>query len=188
VRRMIRLVVLVAALGLVTAAPAYATNGQPTKELPIAGLMLGHTASFIPAGPNVGIDTSTFDGRCSVPSTWVIGFAGTGTVSHLGPMTYEGTQCTQYHPATGQGTYSDGDFTLIADNGDSLTFTHFGSFQIINNVSHITGTAVITGGTGRFVGATGTMTESGTQDLTTDVLSVNYSGAITYNASMRSRS
>lgn len=186
--RVPRFLVLVAVLGLFTAAPAQATNGQPTKALPIAGAVLGHTTSFIPAGPNVGVDTSTFNGRCSVPSQWVVGFAGTGTFSHLGPMTFEGSHCTQYNPATGKGTYTDGDFSFVADNGDVLKSTHYGSFEIINNVTHITGTTVITGGTGRFTGATGTMAESGTQDLATDVLDVTYSGSITYNASMRARS
>jgi len=186
--RIPRFVIVVAALGLLTAAPAQATNGQPTKALPIAGVVVGHTASFIPAGPNVGVDTSTFKGRCSVPSAWVIGFTGTGTFSRLGPMTFEGSHCTQFNPATGQGTYTDGDFTFVADNGDVLKSTHHGSFEIINNVTHFTGTTVITGGTGRFAGASGTMTESGTQDLATDVLVGTYSGTITYNASMRAGS
>ena len=187
-RRIPWFLILVAALGLLIAAPAEATNGQPTKALPIAGVLIGHTASFIPAGPNVGFDTSTFGGRCSVPSTWIIGLAGTGTFSHLGPLTFEGTQCTQYNPATGTGTYRDGDFTIVADNGDALEFAHHGSFEIINNVTHLTGTATVTGGTGRFVGATGTMSENGTQDLATDVLEVTYSGTITYNAAMRAQS
>jgi len=165
------------------------TDGQPTKALPIGGVIVGHTASFIPAGPNVGVDKSTFNGRCSVPSTWVIGFAGKGNFSHLGQMTFVGSQCTQFNPATGKGTYTDGDFTFVAANGDVLKSTHLGSFEIINNVTHITGgTTVITGGTGRFTGASGTMAESGTQDLATDVLDVTYSGSITYDASMRARS
>jgi hypothetical protein len=191
-RRVPRSVVVLSVLGvaLMVAVPASATRGQPTKELPFTVYITGYTDHFIPAGPNFPFDSSLFGGRCSVLSNWVIGMAGSGEAARLGDITWSVEHCSQFTPTgpnmAGHGTYTDGLVTYVADNGDELYFTHTGSFDIVDGVSYITGTGTITGGTGRFAGASGTILESGFQPLASDFLQVWNTGTIVYDASMRS--
>lgn len=76
---------------------------------------------------------------------------GTQRLSHLGRSTFHldavctNADCSGYHATT----------TYVAANGD--TFTTFASVTPGSGF-----TETITGGTGRFAGATGTMTETGT--------------------------
>jgi hypothetical protein len=99
---------------------------------------------------------------------------GTGTATHLGKFTEHVTLQVNLLTESGTGTA-----TFTAANGDTLTATVTGqatmtSPGVISQVEVYT----ITGGTGRFAGATGTFTLEGTVDLATGVGSGTFSGAI----------
>jgi hypothetical protein len=89
------------------------------------------------------------------PTTLRISATEEGTASHLGSFTAVSLDIVDLATATGTGT-----LTLTAANGDKLfTTTAGGEEQFIPpNLSLVRTVATITGGTGRFQGATGTFT------------------------------
>ena len=96
---------------------------------------------------------------------------GTGTSSHLGKDTYVSDLTVNWAAASsnGNGGYcapASGPSTITAANGDTLTLQNTGAVCEVgatgSSVPHtFTGTYTITGGTGRFQGATGSGTETG---------------------------
>jgi len=71
-----------------------------------------------------------------------------------------------------------GNFTFTAANGDQLFATFLG-LGVGDPIASITETLTITGGTGRFAGASGTLVVRRTLDLTTGVSSGSIDGSIT---------
>ncbi len=76
--------------------------------------------------------------------------------SHFGRATYVTAHCPTGDPAD---AYADSDFTLIAPNGDAVFGTYTGTLdqyiEVIGAEGFSTVHLTITGGTGRFEGATG---------------------------------
>ena len=60
-----------------------ATRGQPDKALPYRGSGTGWVTSQVYA-PGFPIERSTFEGRCSIPSDYIVEFAASGQATHLG--------------------------------------------------------------------------------------------------------
>jgi hypothetical protein len=84
--------VMVLALLLLPAPTASAT----TPAIPFRATFWGGTASIEWAN-GVGFDpsaTSTFDGRCSTPASWVITNSGAGRATYLGSFTWTSEHCT----------------------------------------------------------------------------------------------
>ena len=75
---------------------------------------------------------------------------GSGEATHLGSFTVEAQWSVNVIMGTGVGT-----FTLTAANGATLAGTATGTSVTVDGLAYITETCVITGGTGRFAGATG---------------------------------
>jgi len=75
---------------------------------------------------------------------------GSGNATHLGRFTVEAQWHVNVLTKGGLGM-----FTLTAANGDTLIGTATGMAAVIEGLAYITETCVITGGTGRFAGATG---------------------------------
>jgi hypothetical protein len=75
---------------------------------------------------------------------------------------------------------TDGSFTITAANGDTIYGTYSGQAAATDKPGVITYdvTGPITGGTGRFEGATGTLNFLGVADLSTGVLSETITGTI----------
>ncbi len=169
----------------VLAAPVSATHGQPGKGLPFLGVMAGPVTSVVLA-PGFPVVRSTFGERCSVPSDWVLSWAVTGEATHLGSFIGAGSHCSRLDLATGVAVYGDGVFMYTAANGDMLHGTYTNGYAPPDGT--LTDEATITGGTGRFVGATGHACESGTADLTTTppTFAATFGGWIAYDASERS--
>jgi hypothetical protein len=114
------------------------TQARSGTELPFHGSFTGEThAVFEP------------------PITLVITGTQTGTATHLGRFTATSEARVNTTNNTGTGT-----FNFTAANGDQLwTATEGAENEFVPpNVSKVTLQARITGGTGRFVGATGTFT------------------------------
>ncbi|MGD9853851.1 MAG: hypothetical protein AB7U20_02775 [Planctomycetaceae bacterium] len=118
-----------------------ATSASAGKQVPFKGSLEGSfDVSVDPGPPPVG----TFDG------------SGEGHATHLGHFTYEFPHMVNFGsvPPMGIGVY-----TFTAANGDTLEaeFTGF-STPVEPGVVFVVEEAVITGGTGRFTGASGEFT------------------------------
>lgn len=126
---------LVAALLLVLAtAPAVAADEHGTDR-PI-DIRLSETIYW------------TFEPISGCPVQTVM--EGTGIATHLGRTTMHASHCPPLAPGD---DYHDARMTLTAANGDTLTLTYDAD-------PAGTGAATITGGTGRFDGATGELNGS----------------------------
>jgi hypothetical protein len=80
-----------------------------------------------------------------------------GTLSHLGLSQIY----TTHIPNLGTGALEQGDFRIVAANGDEIRGTYEGAAtydELRADLVHGAATFVISGGTGRFDGATGTIT------------------------------
>jgi len=94
-----------------------------------------------------GIQSVTF-----TPPTASAAVSATGTATSLGRFTIELPHTVDLATGTAQGAA-----TLVAANGDMLIATFTGQAQV-GAIVHIVEHATITGGTGRFAGATGSFT------------------------------
>jgi hypothetical protein len=112
------------------------------------------------------------DDRCPALT---IQIQGTGTATHLGSLTTVQSHCV----APPSFDFTDGLFTLTAANGDQLSGTYEGEFLPLDPpLAAIDGEFTFTGGTGRFIGATGGGDASGVQNLATGDATVVLEGTI----------
>jgi hypothetical protein len=138
---------LLAALAIAAAAPASAA-------------VVSFTGTEMNSTPPPGVSGSCAPGQLFIafsPSTAVT--SGTSNFGSFGPS---GAHCLTPPPTT----YSGGVFTFAFDAGDSFTGSYSGFFtpSDVANVLNNTIEYVVTGGTGRFLGATGTIQGVGTLD------------------------
>jgi len=129
---------------------------------------------------------AVFTGTFSVTNQLV--FSGEGQASHLGHSTINGTTISA---PLGQASCPDGyiffqieiDFTVVtAANGDSLVMHNSGGDCINFVTGDITGTGTynISGGTGRFVNATGTGAWHVAASLISSEFVLDFAGGISY--------
>lgn len=190
-RRVILALSAVLALGLAFAAPAAATQGQHVPfKMHVVGADLPSNMS-----PGFPFVRDTFGGRCSVPSDWVLGVELKGTAAHLGRVSVTAEHCTQIDIFTvpNPGSFRDGEMTITAANGDELWLEYAGHFVFTPagapdvGVSQIAFTTVtVTGGTGRFEGATGSLTGRSVDNFPAGPHTADFGGWIVYDASARS--
>ena len=147
---------IIAALALLATLTGVALAGQ--KELSINGTL---QAVETPDFTNLPIMTSTA--------------SGSGIATQLGRYTISWEVEVNLETLTGTGT---GQF--VAANGDSLYTVGTGQATPTDepNVFHVVENLIITGGTGRFAGASGNITTDRIVDLTTGVTSGTISGNI----------
>jgi hypothetical protein len=109
----------------------------------------------------------------------------TGRATHLGAYTGTGSHCSQLDLATGVVVFGDGAFALTAASGDTLTGTYTNGYGPPDGT--FTDDVTITGGTGRFAGATGQARDNGVADVTTTpwTIAVTFEGWIAYDASQQ---
>ena len=157
---------------LVAAVPA----AGESDERPVNEELHGHVTGLVYSPTFPGGDDC--DGRCSEPSQWISTMSGTGQISHLGRVTWTTEQCFQLFA----GTFGDAVVVVTAAAGDMLFGTYGG---VMTGEATFADTMVITGGTGRFAGASGTIEETGWFDPDTGYMEVTGVGSIVYDASNR---
>ncbi len=136
----------------------------------LASVAVSATAAETPFKGSVNaVETGTTVG----PTRFLVRDGG-GTATHLGKYTEHITM--QINLPT---RHSMGAATFTAANGDTLTATVEGQATPASpGVLSIVEVYTITGGTGRFAGATGTFTLESTANQATGVSSGTFSGAI----------
>jgi len=175
-------------LGPVPATEIVATRGQPDKALPYRGSGTGWVTSQVYA-PGFPIERSTFEGRCSIPSDYIVEFSASGQATHLGEFTIVFGHCSRINVDPGTGAvsfdYGDGRGTFVAANGDELFGTYDAGSADLTADGQVAwhDTFMLVGGTGRFDGASGGGQESGTTDSVTGWTTWAFEGTITYDAS-----
>ncbi len=123
----------------------------------IAGALLVGLAGPVSAGGEVPF-RGTLAGTASVtpltPPMVSVRIEATGTATHIGRFTLQAPHVVNQATLTAVGTY-----LITAANGDTITADLAGTATMVEppNVVSITETATVTGGTGRFAGATGTI-------------------------------
>lgn len=159
-----------------------ANRGQPDQELPFQlsgdAVLLGQ--DFAPGFGPPTFGRSDFDGRCSVPSDFVINFALEGRATHLGKVTAVAEHCTLLDFATGGFSESDGVMIFTTANGDEL----WSDYQRTTNA--VPEDHEFVGGTGRFAGASGGGRGRPDCDRAAGTCVFELEGVIVYDASSRS--
>ena len=179
----------VVVLAFAFATPAAATQGQ---HVPIRMDLVGvdQPLNMSPGFPFV---RDTFAGRCSVPSDWVTTIDMTGTAAHFGRVTAVAQHCTQFDAFTtpNPGVFQDGRMTVTGPNGDQLWLAYAGHFLFTPGdnpevgVSDISFTTItVTGGTGHFEGATGSLTGHAIDNFPAGPNTSTYTGWIVYDPSV----
>jgi hypothetical protein len=164
-------VVAVALLAAAVPAAAGQSVERPIEE-DLTGFMIG--MQLAPGFP----DGDTFGGRCSVPSQWLSTSAGSGVMSHLGRVSWTLEHCYQLFA----GTFGDARVVITAADGDGL----YGTFDgVMTGETTFMETLIVTGGTGRFAGASGAIDETGWFDPDSGYMEVTGVGSIVYDASDR---
>jgi len=98
----------------------------------------------------------------SCPSgTFLLQISGGGHATQMGAITDSQSHCQ--NPLTG--AFTGGQYTFTAANGDTISGTYGGQLIPAGNAFTIQGQFTITGGTGRFTGATGGGAATGAQFL-----------------------
>ena len=135
---------------------AMAVSAPAAKEVPFTGDLEG-TVTLTPLGPPFGF----------------VLIEATGTASHLGRFTVTVPHTVNFATSTGSGSYE-----FVAANGDSLIATFTGQARPEGALLSIVETATITGGTGRFAGATGGFTARRLFDPVSRVTTGSFDGTI----------
>jgi hypothetical protein len=131
--------------------------------------------------PLKGSESGTFalPGPCAAGGV-VIDVVGTGHTTQLGNYSGHYRECL--NPATGAVTA--GTFTLTAANGDEVYGTYSGQAVPTQDpgVVNFEDPGVITGGTGRFAGAGGTLTTNGLANMATGKYTSTITGRLSRSA------
>jgi hypothetical protein len=132
--------------------------------------------------PLKGSESGTFQllGPCET-SGMILDVTGSGHTTQLG--NYRGHYRECLDPATGAVT--SGTFTLRAANGDKVFGTYSGKAVPTNDPTVVAyeDPGVITGGTGRFAAASGTVTTSGLANLASGTYKGTMTGSLSSPAS-----
>jgi hypothetical protein len=175
--RVLGALALFAVIAAVGASPAAADRPEAPHDVPFRGVSSG-TDSYGPPSD------------CPAPgASWRYSNAGTGEFAHLGAVASEVTHCTWFDSPT-TGHFGPGTNILTAANGDTLTLTQWGTFELlvtdgVVSHSHADLHWTVLEGTGRFDGASGAGTAEVTTVIATDMTTAHFTGTIAYDARAR---
>jgi len=142
-------------------APSSTSGERPWKA------KLVWTVTGIEWAGEPGQATSTFGGRCSAPSDYVISAAFAGEATHAGKITGTTEHCSQISWSNGApagATYSDGRGTCVSANGSTIILRYGNGttgFDPAATELWFRDDWTFIGGTGLFEGATGSGEEGG---------------------------
>jgi hypothetical protein len=123
-----------------------------------------------------GTDTLVLDPTCPAGMRSII--TGRGSATHLGKFTVILQDCVV--PVLPNFLFVGGTFVAVAADGSELTGTYEGQLlATATTLFDIEGSYVVTGGTGRFEGATGSGSFTGTDDIVTHDVELSLVGTIT---------
>jgi hypothetical protein len=156
---------IVAAAALTAAVGFVAPAAPAAAETPFKSRLTAH-AVFVPT---------------STPGVLAGTVSGAGHATHLGRVTLATTEIIDFASSPGTLLILDGRMVMVAANGDELRWSYSGTGTLPpdadGNIA-LSGTFVITGGTGRFSDASGSGTFTGVGGPSS--ASVYYLGTITY--------
>src|SRR5262249_7125768 len=137
-------------------------------------------AGPVAAGEQVPFKGS-FEGDVTVtplaPPFVMVDVEATGKATQLGKFTLDIPHVVNRTTRTAIGTYE-----ITAANGDTLTSDFAGvAVLIAPGILYIEETATITGGTGRFAGATGSFTSERLYDTVAGTTTGSFEGTISYD-------
>ena len=148
---------------LSSASPSITSDANAT----VAGLSTDREVPF--KGRLEGAATVT----PQTPPFLAVSLEGTGNATHLGRFTVEIPHVVNAANMTSTGTYR-----FTAANGDTVTAGFTGQATATAGVLSVVETATITGGTGRFAGATGSFTAERSVNQATGLTSGSFEGTI----------
>jgi hypothetical protein len=153
--------------------------GAPTapSALSAPAASTGGFTALLENAPFNGHDSGTFEllqTGCTAGLT-PLRTHTTGTATLIGAYSFETQEC--FNTTT---LRFSGSFTITAANGDTLSGAYAGNITgFLDDVTAVNVfTATVTGGTGRFAGATGTLSGTGQANLATFQESRTFSGTI----------
>lgn len=127
------------------------------------------SATVIPVAQRCGIDALT------------IGFDISGVASHLGRLAGTGSNCTEPTLATAAVAIWDGEATLTAADGSTITTAATGSQEApVGGIATFSITHTVVGGSGRFAEASGVWSLSGTINFLTGEVDGRVDGWLSY--------
>jgi hypothetical protein len=128
-----------------------------------ASVSAGEQRPFQTAFSGQGIEVAQ---RCG-PNALTIGFAVSGTATHLGAYSGTGSNCTGFTLLTEAVDIWDGVIELHASDGSTLSFTSSGSQGAPSGgKAAFTQSLTVASGTGRLSGASGELAMTGIIDFT----------------------
>jgi len=144
-------------LSMCLMAAACSSQGPESPLSPTSAPAVIRTPSAATAAPELpfsGTISGTTRARFPAPGTLEITLEGAGTASHLGHFEMTGVDTGRFPDPVATGTWM-----LTAANQDQLfAKTESRGEPIDERTDRVTTTATISGGTGRFAGATGSFT------------------------------
>lgn len=137
----------------------------------------GGSTVLLENAPFTGRDSGTFEFTQDSCAAGLVPLRThtTGTATLIGAYSFETQECFDNATLTFSGS-----FTITAPNGDRLSGAYAGNVTaFLDEVTAVSVfTATVTGGTGRFAGATGTLSGTGQANLATFLESRTFSGTI----------
>ena len=123
------------------------------------------------------VETITPDALCG---GFRVSHTGSGSATHLGKATWSATECVDLLANPGRAHVRDGRAVLTSANGDTLQLSYEadGALPDAAGNVHVTGPYEVTGGTGRFEGATGGGTLTGDANVNTAIAQIDLTGTL----------
>jgi hypothetical protein len=151
---------------------------KPDKALPFHGVISGYLLE--PAGVPEGRCDAAPDGKIAFA---LMSFVGWGPVTHMGETYMYAEHCSYAVDGAPDGTYGQGEFTLVAGNGDILygTYTNGSSLTPPPVVGFTDDVTFHDGGTGRFTFASGSGVDLGSVDFNDFSFTMQMIGVISYS-------
>ena len=154
-------------------------------------IVLASALVLVASGPVAGGDARPMTGRFSATvqpvaqrcggDALTIGFEISGVASHLGRLTGTGSNCTEPTLATEAVGVWDGETTLTAADGSTITTISSGTQDApVNGIATFAIEHTVVGGSGRLADASGVWNLSGTINFLTGEIDGTVDGWLSY--------